>query len=71
MASRRRTRAVAFGRRYSLCTAPVGASLLANGLNTIPLTNPKSGLHSKATTHGAGIRLSFSLYMDTVVVKTT
>ena len=45
MASRRQTRAVAFGRRYKLCAEPVGASLLANGRNTAPLTNPKSGLH--------------------------
>jgi hypothetical protein len=45
MASHHQTRAVAFGRRPRVCTIPVGASLLANGPNTIPLTNPKSGLH--------------------------
>jgi len=45
MASRRETRAVAFGRRYKLCTEPVGASLLANADDKVHLTNPKSGLH--------------------------
>ena len=42
MASRRRTRAVAFGRTTS---AIVGASLLAKAGNRVYLTNPKSGLH--------------------------